>query len=167
MSAIGPVDHIPRPALPWRTAPQLTECGQPLERVDPEKVITLAALVQRIRDVGQARAAYTTCMTCWDTARRWDSEHPDMIRIVHRETGATEYAERSVSTAHLSASRREHAEREQQRRQRLVSELEAIVALVEAHRDEFDGYLAGVGETVSLAQRRAAASRPAPRGRTL
>jgi hypothetical protein len=31
-----------------------------------------------------------------------------------------------------------------------------ITALVEAHREEFDGYLADLGETVSLADRRAA-----------
>lgn len=40
------------------------------------------------------------------------------------------------------------------RRGRLAAELEALAALVEAHREEFDGYLAGLAATVKLADRR-------------
>lgn len=53
------------------------------------------------------------------------------------------------------------------RRQRLEAELEAIAVLVAEHRDEFDGYLAGRDQTVSLAARRALAARrgrPRPGG---
>jgi hypothetical protein len=137
VTALGPVDHLARPPLPWRHAADLTECGIPLANLDPTRVITAAALDRRIRDLGQQRTAYTTCMTCWSTAGRWRSGEPDPIQVIVREAQAVEYPGRHPA-----------------RRDALAAEVEAIVALVAAHREEFDGYLAGRSEAVSLADRR-------------
>jgi hypothetical protein len=43
----------------------------------------------------------------------------------------------------------------------LDAELRAIVALIDAHPDEFAGYLVGLDQTVSLSARRRAAGRRA------
>jgi len=85
MSALGPVDHVARPRLPWRSAPHLTECGKDLARFDLVRIITTNALIARIRDLGRQRAAYTTCMTCWGAARRHRSDRPDPLRVISRE----------------------------------------------------------------------------------
>lgn len=162
MSKLDPVDHVARPALPWRVQPDITECGKDLARLADDRIITPAELLRRISDLGQKRAAYTTCITCWETASRHRSDQPESIRVVLREVEALQwrgtYALGDLS--HLSAARREKQLRDRERHQRLVAELEAIAALVSAHRAEFDGYLAGRDEAVSLAEHRATRREP-------
>lgn len=158
---LGPVDHIARPPLPWRTTPTLTECGKGLVTIDAARIITPAELTSRIGRLGQKRAAYTTCMTCWDSAERHRSGSPDPIELVIREAQAVQHS-RSYPPQLLERMKpgeRNRAIRDASRRERLSGELEAIAALVAAHRDEFDGYLVGRSEAVSLADRRAARRR--------
>lgn len=156
MSTLGPLDHVARPALPWRTSADLTECGKEIARIEPARILTIEQLAARVADLGQKRAAYTTCMTCWETADRWGSRDPDPIKSVVREAEAVQHVSRYVpaSLQHLKPSHRERVVRDVARRERLTADLEAIVALVAAHREEFDGYLSGRSEAVSLAERR-------------
>lgn len=125
-------DHVLRPDLPWRTS-TLTECGK--VAADVKSCIDREALLARIRHDGVRRAAYSTCMTCLETARRWPDWGQDPVEALRREF---------------------HGGRADPR---MHDELRALAALVAAHRDEFDGYLAGLAETVSLADRRARQAR--------
>jgi len=157
MSTLSPVDHVARPRLPWRISPHLTECGKDLARFDLDRIITTDALIARIRDLGRQRAAYTTCMTCWETARRHRSDRPDPLRVIMRELEALRWSEDVPlgDLDHLTAARREQVTRDHARRRLVAGELEALGALVTAHRAEFDDYVAGLAETVSLTDRRA------------
>jgi hypothetical protein len=119
-----PVDHIIRPLLPWRREGGITECGYDASKV---KAITRAEFFQRLKDLGRQRCALLTCMTCADTASRWESWENDprqaMAREIHWERG--EWRART------------------DRGTRLHDELVAIATLVEAHRDEFEATIAG------------------------
>ena len=153
MSALGPLDHLSRPPLPWR-APHLTECGKPLDTIDAGRIVSRDELRKRVADIGQKRAAFSTCMTCWETRNRWPGDSATALyremNVVWRATPSYyDYAPRRSE----GEQRRSHDEAKA-RRDRFVGELEAIQALIEAHREEFDGYLAGLDETVSLADRR-------------
>jgi hypothetical protein len=158
---LGPVDHLARHPLPWR-APHLTECGKPLDEIGPERIITRDAVRSRVNAVGKRRAAFSLCLTCLDTADR----HPDnLIDALHREAGYVsrehQYASGGawLSAARLEAmkvSERARYERDKARTELFLAEIEAVQALVAAHRAEFDRYIQGVGETESLADRRAA-----------
>lgn len=119
-----PVDHILRPQLPWREDPGMTECGY-----DAVKVSTLTRnqYAARLRDMGQQRCAMVTCMTCTSTYQRWAPWEDDPRRALGREI------EWEVG-AYYSRSLR--------RGLRLRDELEAIAALIGAHRDEFLGHIA-------------------------
>lgn len=114
-----PVDHILRVPLPWREASEITECG--LEAVRGQ-FITREAFVQRVKELGQQRAALLTCMTCAQTAGRhgiWaDDPRQGIAREIEWE-GSGRWSHRD-------------------RGQHLKDELLAIAALIEAHRDEFD-----------------------------
>ncbi len=79
-----PVDHILRPRLPWRSAsdPSVTECGYDSGSV---KSITREEFFQRLKDMGQQRAALFTCMTCSETARRWRTWDDDPRQALERE----------------------------------------------------------------------------------
>lgn len=127
-----PREHVRRPDLPWRTS-TMTECGRPTN--DVGVVIDRDALIAKIKRDGVQRAAYTTCMTCMETARRWPLWSEDPVRALSREF----YGGRADP--------------------RFVGELRALAALVEEHRDEFDGYVEGLAETVSLDQVRRARAR--------
>jgi hypothetical protein len=122
-----PIEHILRPDLPWRVS-DFTECGKPAEKV--AATITRDVAVEKIRRLGKQRAAFTTCMTCWSTVDNWPTFEADPVKALERET---------------------HSYR---RHPRFADELRALAALVREHRDEFDGYMSGIGETVSLADRR-------------
>lgn len=126
------IDHVRRPDLPWRVA-TLTECGRP---IDGLPTISRDEFVARVRAQGQQRSAMTTCMTCWSTANRWPAWTTDPVGAIGRECAGAGY----VKPERLEQFRRE---------------LQAIAALVAAHRDEFDEYLTGLGATVDLAQARA------------
>ncbi len=125
-----PREHVERTPLPWREV-TLTECG--LAVADLKKVLTIDEFRQKVSEQGQQRAAFTTCMTCWHTAIRW--------RDQTARTGPTDALEREL---HRADTRRE-----------LERELYAIAALIEAHREEFDAFVAGLEQTVDLADLRA------------
>lgn len=165
MSTLGPVDHISRAALPWRPGPELTECGKPIAEL-AGRVVTRDVIAARIRAVGQKRAAYETCMTCATTSDRWlrnsarhGGTNDAALLALAREINAIEHAYPPVPPVRGSDDQRYIARAEAardlwERRQRLLAEIEAVGALIEAHRGEFDGYLAGLQDTVRLADRR-------------
>lgn len=131
-----PIEHALQPDLPWRAADR-TDCGRPVS--DVAAVISRAEMAAKFRRLGKQRAAYTTCMTCLNNIGRWPATWADdpvavMARMFHGWRNGDD---------------------------RLRDELRALGALVEAHRDEFEGFMAGLGETVSLADRRRQARRAA------
>lgn len=134
------VDHIQRPPLPWRAA-ELTECGKPLH---DRPWITRAAWIAKVRREGQQRSQLTTCITCWQTARRhppWD-ENP--VAALAREAQQFQYTRWSGETPRSVSFR---------------DELLAIAALVDAHPDEFEALIAGLADAPRLADARAARRR--------
>lgn len=120
-----PVDHIVRPRLPWRPAtdPAITECGYDASKV---KTLTREAFFERLKDYGQQRTGLVTCMTCMDTARRWETWEQDPRRAIEREV--------TWECGWRGKGRGEH----------LKDELLALAALVAAHPDEFRQLLAGI-----------------------
>lgn len=128
MSGVLKLDHIIRPAVPWRTV-AYTECGLPTEA---HPVVDRAEAEKRWKTLGKQRAAMTLCMTCMTTANRW----PETF-----EQNPSQALYREFYGGRVQGSR-------------FDDELRALAALVEAHRDEFEGFMAGIGETVSLADRR-------------
>lgn len=155
MSTLGPLDHISRPSLPWR-APHLTECGKLLGEIDPLWVLTRDQVQARIKAVGQQRAAYTTCMTCASTSDRYRPLPHDSTAIIAitRELTAVQHAYPPRETHFEGRVSIEQPSDLWHRKQQLAGELEAIQALIESRREEFDGYLSGLQDTVSLADRR-------------
>ena len=139
------LDHIVREALPWHRPEQaLTECGRSATSLP---TITAAEWEQRRAKLGQRRTSYSVCSTCESTAGRWSfgGHHAgtwasDPVGILARWVDRIRFG---------------------RERDRTEAELRAIAALVEAHRDEFDGYLAGLDETVDLTARRTARRRTA------
>lgn len=119
-----PVDHIVRPRLPWRSPndPAITECGYDASKV---KTLTREEYFSRVKDLGKQRCAMLTCMTCADTASRWGTWDDDPRLAVDRE---------------ITWERGAHYWRvRDDRGRRLKDELVAISALIEAHREEFEG----------------------------
>lgn len=129
-------EHIIRRAtLPWRPPEtQLTECGKLADRYPS---ITFDAFTTKVRGQGQTRAAMSTCMTCWNTATRYQPWAVDPVDALRREL----HGMRTDTDA-------------------LRHELWAIAAIIDAHRDEFDGYLHGLQQTTDLTARRLAKRRP-------
>jgi hypothetical protein len=118
-----PVDHIVRPQLPWRIGELgVTECGYDASKV---KTITRPELVERLKDYGQQRTAMLTCMTCMDTAQRWSDWTTDNRQAVDREIAW---------------------ERRSDHGDRLRHELNAVAALIERYRAEFDALVAEQSE---------------------
>lgn len=121
-----PVDHILRPGLPWRSAAgAITECGL---FGNESKTITRAEYLQRRKDLGPQRASMFTCMTCSQTAGRWQTWEQDarvaMSREIEWERGSAYWQGRTD---------RGHS---------LKDELLAIANLIAAHREEFDALIA-------------------------
>lgn len=138
MASDQPLDHVYRPSLPWRDE-VLTECGR---TPDPDRTITSDQLRARVRKLGKQRTALLTCMTCLDRVGwtgEWN-EHP--IGVLAREIKRVGY----VGTG--------RGDRMTPEQQRLTSELRAIAALIETHRDEFDQFIAGLDEVITLDGRR-------------
>lgn len=147
---VGPVDHIVRAALPWRAEADLTECGELVAR-RAGRIVTREEAAARIKRIGQRRALFSLCMTCVSASDRHRGAGGlggDAVATVARETGGVQYVQPP------SPYSREGTTAKWAERQRLNAEFEAIAALVEAHREEFDGYLSGREQTVSLADRR-------------
>lgn len=117
-----PVDHILRPRLPWRAPDEaaITECGFDASKV---KTLTREAFFARFKDIGRQRSMMLTCVTCSDTTSRWGTWDDDPRVALQREI---EW-ERG---GHWGPGRED-------RGRRLLDELTAINALIEAHRDEF------------------------------
>lgn len=146
LEKVGPVDHITRSRLPWRTRVDLTECGKPTADL-AGRLLTRDEAAARINRIGRQRAAFTLCMTCATTSDRHQGPaETDAVAAVHRAMQSVRHAYPPEFTREETPQWRE--------RQRLNDELEAIAALIAAHREEFDGYLAGLQQTVSLAERR-------------
>jgi hypothetical protein len=149
-----PVDHILRPNLPWRAPAAITECGLNAKSV---KTLSRDEFFARLKDMGQQRTALLTCMTCSDTARRWGTWEDDPRRAVERE----------IQWEGSGPWRRKD------RGDLLRDELLAIAAVLEAHRDEFEGHLqATVQRRAWLEQKAALAaaktkSKSDTRGRSL
>lgn len=122
------LDHVRRADLPWRVA-DLTECGRRV--TDVAQLITRDELAARLARHGRKRSAMLTCMTCFETAGRYRAFAVDPVDALRREVN------------------------DYRQDERLTAELRALAALVQAHREEFDGFVTGLGETVSLAAARA------------
>jgi len=118
--------HVRRPDLPWRES-RMTECGRPT--ADVADFVSRAEALARIKRDGIQRAAFSLCMTCLNTARNHTEWDEDPVKALAREFyGVAD--------------------------PKLKDELLALGALVGAHREEFDGFLAGIGDTASLAAAR-------------
>ncbi len=135
-----PVDHILRPSLPWRTEAAITECGYDASKV---KALTRPEYIQRFKEMGRQRTALLTCMTCSQTADRWGTWEDDPRKAMAREINW------------------ECGYRRNDRGERLKDDLLAVAALIEAHREEFDGLVsAGIQRREWLEKKAALASRP-------
>ena len=90
-----------------------------------------------------------TCMTCWQTADRYDVRDrpwrgPEILTALEREI---QWARRHPQGSPF------------------VADLKAIEILIQRHRPEFDELLEDQRETVSLADERKARKSPGPRTR--
>jgi hypothetical protein len=137
-----PLDHVYRAALPWRDD-QLTECGRSPEE---SRTITADELAARIKHDGIQRTAYSVCNTCLEraknSARLGDTWMNSPISVLNRELQRVgPYRPPGHPLPEPAA--------------RMTRELHAIAALITAHREEFDDYLAGAVNAVDLAQARA------------
>lgn len=130
-----PVDHILRPQLPWRRDGGITECGYAADKV---KTLTRADYFARLKDMGQQRTAMFTCMTCAQTASRWSTWDDDPRQAMQREL---EW---------------EGVRWHKDRGNRLLDELLAIEAMIEAHRDEFDAHVSSTEQRRAWNERKAA-----------
>lgn len=136
-----PVDHILRPQLPWRVGGGITECGYDASKV---QTLTRAEYFARRKDLGQQRSAMLTCMTCASTAQRWGTWEDDPRKALEREI------------------QWETAWSRDERGRRLADELEAMAALVEGHREEFDAYIETAEQRRSWIEMKAAAKAKSP-----
>ncbi|MEN6546607.1 MAG: hypothetical protein ABFE07_11230, partial [Armatimonadia bacterium] len=66
----SPITHVMRAPLPWRPA-RLTECGLPSVE---HPTISVEEFIAKVKRDGKQRASYSTCMTCWNTAKRYFGE---------------------------------------------------------------------------------------------
>jgi hypothetical protein len=130
-----PMEHIARPSAPWRLPQDArTECGLP---VAGHPVLSRDAWGAKVKELGKQRAAFTTCMSCWSTADRWQEAtfNQDPVQVVARET----YGQKIIS---------------QEGREIFRDELLALGALVEAHREEYEAIRASLNDASRLEQKR-------------
>ncbi len=119
-----PLDHVERPALPWRDE-HLTECGRPLS--DVKSCLTRSEAIAKWKAQGPQRAGLTTCITCIETVNRHHTWEDSPSQVLSR---------------HIKGWGREETQ--------LDRELRAIALLIEAHKSEFVELLSGLEATVSL-----------------
>jgi len=141
-----PVDHILRPCLPWRSEADMTECGYDAAKV---KTLTREQFFQREKDLGKQRTAMLTCMTCSDTARRWGRWGDDPRLALQREI-------------EWERGHNYWARARDDRGQRLKDELFAIASLIEAHREEFDAFIATTEQRRDWLEKKAALDQKRP-----
>jgi hypothetical protein len=148
-----PIEHVARPQPPWRAAALLTECGRPADAVT---VITRDQFIAKIKRLGQQRAAYTSCMVCWDKCRHNHDWDVDPVGCLMREAARYEHA--SMRRVYYGGNDLRDVAESQRAADAIGfrNELLAIAALVEAHRTEFDEYCDGLASTSDLAARRTA-----------
>lgn len=142
-----PVDHILRPRLPWRdqNEPAITECGYSSASV---KTITREQYAARYKELGMQRCAMTTCMTCADTSKRWETWEQDPRQAVGREV-----------EWECNKWRRE-------RSCQLKDELESLADLAANHASEFAELIRKRRERRDWnAKKEAKPAKPATRGR--
>lgn len=130
------LEHVIRSRPPWRRGEDLTECGKAVSAVTA--VITRDAFVAKVRKQGQQRSAMTTCMTCWHTAGNHPSWEENPASSLIREASRYRWHQPGKAGADLT----------------FHDELIAIQALIEAHPEEFDELLTGLGATTRLDDRR-------------
>ena len=154
--------HIDRPNLPWRDD-WMTECGLRSEDFS----VPCDEAIAFVKERGKTRGMMVLCQTCVQTASRHSavSNYGDLPQ--QPSTWANNPL--GVMARHIEwAEQGSYREKRKSDYERMRDELHAIGALIEAHREDFDGYLAGVTETKSLSDRRAAKtymenSRPRPK----
>ena len=132
-----PVDHILRPQLPWRNNAAITECGYDASKV---KTLTRAEYFERVKEYGQQRAALFTCMTCAETAQRWETWDDDPRKALQREI-------------------QWEAGWRKDRGDMLRDELVAIAELICSHRDEFVSHVERTQRQRSWNEKKAALAR--------
>lgn len=136
--------HVARSMLPWRSD-LLTECGR--RTLDVTNIINSEELEDRIARRGQQQAASTVCPKCWEnrSPADWDT---NPVRVIAREAVRAGLGDQEPSTGPEASQ--------------FINELHAIAALIDAHRNEFDSYVAALGRTVSITrqQRRRRGARP-------
>jgi hypothetical protein len=135
-----PVDHILRPALPWRGTAAITECGYDATKV---KIISRSEHAQRVKDYGQQRAAMLTCMTCSQTSARYAAWEEDPREAIEREVNW-------------------ESKWRKPRGNQLRDELLAIEALIAAHPDEFKQSIADIQSRREWLERKAEKPKPEP-----
>jgi hypothetical protein len=145
------VDHILRPNLPWRAEAGITECGYDASKV---QTLTRVEYFARLKEYGQQRSAMLTCMTCAQTAQRWDDWQADPRKALEREIAW------------------ECGWRGSDRGEQLRDDLVAAASLIAAHREEFEANLAEIAQRrdwnakkAALVKAKAAPRPPEPRGR--
>ncbi len=106
---------------------------------DVTNVINAEELEDRITRHGQRRAAFTVCSQCWDN-RSLANWHTNPVRVIAREAVRAGLGDREPSTRPEASQ--------------FGKELHAIAALIDAHRNEFDGYVAALGAAVSITNHR-------------
>jgi hypothetical protein len=121
----------------------MTECGRPANDIKGN-IIDVNEVKRRINKWGKQRAAFTVCMTCVDRVR-WS---PDSWE---RSPGAVLFRELERCGG---KSMRWSDTNDRPEAVRMNAELHAIAELIKAHPDEFEGYLSGLSETVSLDEMR-------------
>jgi len=126
------IEHVVRARLPWRTVESKTECGRD---VDQARLITREDLLAKVRKQGQARAAMTTCMTCWETCQRHPGWEDSPSAVIARQATSWTWA-RTPESAQVDR------------------ELWALAALVAAHQEEYAALLAAQSQNDELRQRR-------------
>lgn len=131
MAAKEPLEHVVRDAsFPWRPSEaHLTECGLISGNV---AAISLEEMRAKIKRQGPQRASFTSCMTCWQVATRHKPWDVDPVDAVRREAWAGRPGDGD----------------------RFRLELLAIAALIYNHKEEFEGYVDGLSQTVDLSERR-------------
>lgn len=124
-------DHVLRSRLPWRSEEgALTECGLPAQSYP---TVTPEEMRAKIAAEGQRRAAYSSCMTCWSALSNteWrEARGGKLFATLAREV------DRSFSGGDGPPV--------------LVKELEAIVLLIERHREEWDALMSDLAGVVNL-----------------
>jgi hypothetical protein len=124
------ITHVMRAPLPWRPA-KLTECGLLAHEHPTSSVEDFIAKVKR---EGQQRASYSTCMTCWNAAKRHFGDRFYSMHPIERELQWSK--SRSARSGAKGPT--------------IIDELTAIGELVERHRDEFNAILVQQAQTVRV-----------------